>query len=286
MQPQIEEVPVVSADGARSRALAAPAVGEPRGAVVCFPAMGVAAGYYEPLARALAARGFDVLVAELRGTGTSAVRPSRKVDFGYADMIAHDLPSAIAEARRRFVGRPLHVLGHSLGGQLAALLLAERPDAFERLVLIAASSVDYRGYPMPARLRVLFGTQTARVVAHGLGYFPGDRLGFGGRQPVGVIDDWGRQALTGQYRLRGGRIDHEAGLRRVTSPVLAVSLEGDTLSPASAVDRLCAKMPGAELVRRHIAPAWATRKGDPHFRWVREPGAVVEEVAGFLAAPA
>src|SRR5690606_29800162 len=120
--------------------------------------MGVAAGYYQPLAGALAARGFDVLVAELRGTGTSAVRASRGVDFGYSEMIAHDLPAAIDEGRRRFPGRPLHVLGHSLGGQLAALLLAERPDAYERLALVAASSVDYRGYRMPARLRVLFGT--------------------------------------------------------------------------------------------------------------------------------
>ena len=40
--------------------------------ILTMPAMGVPAAYYDPLSKSLAARGHDVVVADLRGTGSSS----------------------------------------------------------------------------------------------------------------------------------------------------------------------------------------------------------------------
>src|SRR5690606_10191189 len=112
-----------------------------------LPAMGIEARYYAGFAGALRRLGLNAATLELRGLGTSNVRPSRKVDFGYGTILERDLPPALALLRERFPGAPLFLLGHSLGGQLLALHLAVHPDGVEGLVLIASGTPHYKVWP-------------------------------------------------------------------------------------------------------------------------------------------
>jgi predicted alpha/beta hydrolase len=186
--------------------------------------------------------------------------------------------SVAADARKP----RLVVLGHSLGGQLAVLAAAERL-AFDALVLVASCTVDHRGWEGLASYRVLVQTQTGALIARALGVFPGDRVGFGGRQPPRLIADWARQARTGRFDLTGASIDHEAALREVELDALSISIDGDDMAPHAACGRLVAKLPKSRVVRRTLAPSWQVRKAsDAHLRWAREPAAVVRELAGFL----
>jgi predicted alpha/beta hydrolase len=276
----IAHEPVVARDGARSRALACAAQIESRGAILCVPAMGTPAGYYEPFAKAMSAVGYDVMVCENRGTGTSEVKPRRGVDFGYHHMIVVDFPAALDAIRRRFPGKPVHVVGHSLGGQLAALFGATHPGAFDRLVLVASGSVDYRGFPQP--WRTLMMTQLASTIARTLGYFPGHRLGFGGLQPTTVIRDWARQSRTGRYTLGGASIDYERALADAELSMHAISIDGDQLCPVSATERLVAKLGKATATRAKVT--LASGRGDPHFRWARSGTEVAAEIARYLEA--
>ena len=266
-----ESLPIESSDGATVEARVFRGASE--GPVLLVsPAMGVPATYYDPLASALAARGRDVLVTDLRGTGTSSVRPGRDSDFGYVEMVTLDYPALVAAARARFPHRRLVLVGHSLGGQLGALHLAHHPHAFDALALVASCSIDYRGWPFPDSLRILASTQAAGLVARTLGHFPGHRLGFGGKQPKQMIVDWSAQGRTGRYEPKNAPIDFEAGLAHVRVPVLAVSIAGDSLAPPGAVDRLVRKMPRASLTRLHVEPEWkVARPNDAHFKWAREP---------------
>lgn len=277
-------VPVVSTDGVSSELRVFRTEGAEE-TVLVSPAMGVPARYYDPFARALASEGVSVVVADHRGTGSSSVSARRGVDFGYVDMLERDWPVQLETVRALTEPSRLALLGHSLGGQLGALYLALEPNAFDRLVTIASCSVDYRGWPVPDRFRILVATQTVGLIGRTLGFFPGERLGFGGRQPRGVVMDWSHNARTGRYAPHRAPIDFDGALRTVSVDALMISIDRDDLAPPGAVDRLARKLPRARLVREHLPPSWAvTKKNDPHFRWAREPGALPARVGAYLRA--
>jgi len=82
----------------------------------------------EPLARA----GHDVLLFDVRGHGRNEPAPYVTVRHFRDDVIA-----ALEYARQRFPGRPLVLVGHSMGGAAAVLAAAEGAPV-DGLVLIAA----------------------------------------------------------------------------------------------------------------------------------------------------
>lgn len=283
-RPEIARV--VASDGASSE-LRVFGADQNEDVAVCMPAMGVSASYYDPFGAALAERGVTAVLAEHRGTGSSSVVPRRGVDFGYVHMLTEDYPAVVDAARQRLPRARLHLVGHSLGGQLGALYMALSPETFTSLSLVASSSVDYRCFEPSARARVLFGTQLARVVAEALGYFPGHRLGFGGLQPRGVIADWSRQSRTGRYEPDGAPIDFERALGQVRRPVLAISIEGDELAAPPSVDGLVRKLEHADVERVHARiSAGGPKAKSPHFRWARKPAPIADRVAAFIRGAA
>ncbi len=237
---------------------------------ICLPAMGVAASYYAPLAEALRGQGFHAVTADLRGIGTSSVRAGRHVDFGYHEMVEFDLPAIVAAVRGDLPGSEIFLLGHSLGGQLACLFAATRPEAVSGLVLIASCSVYHRGWRFPGNLVLLGFQQLARLAALALGHFPGGSLGFGGREARRLMGDWARQGLTGGYRVAGSERDFEALLARLELPLLAISFTDDPYSPREATDHLLAKMPAADATHLHRRPSELGAAKMGHFSWVKQ----------------
>lgn len=185
--------------------------------------------------------------------------------------------------RQRFPGAPLYLLGHSLGGQISCLYASTRPaEALAGLILIACSSVHWRLWSR----RFLVFTQGITLLSHLVGYFPGHRFRFAGREARTLIRDWARQARTGRYVFGRPRIDYEPLLAEVDLPVLAVSLEGDWLAPPAAMDGLIGKMPRARITRHHLDPKALGYERIDHFRWVRQPGVVMPVVLEWLKSPA
>lgn len=278
----METIVIDRLDGSRMEMQAWPGTAPAGAPILVMPAMGVPGGYYRPLAEALAARGHPVVVGEQRGHGRSGVRPGRRVDFGYHDLLAEDWPAMVGATAARFPGARPVLLGHSLGGQLGLLYAGRHPDSFSAIVLAAACSVHYRSYHGVGGLAIrgyaLFGAPVARLIGH----FPGHWLGFAGREAHGMMRDWGQEALTGRYRLAGSPHDDEALLARIDRPILAISLDTDRLAPRPAVDRLAAKLVAAPVERAH----WqAAELGDPafnHFTWVRRPAVAADRIARWL----
>ncbi|SDG03621.1 Predicted alpha/beta hydrolase [Lentzea fradiae] len=239
--------------------------------VLVVPAMGIVATYYDPLARGVAATGSPVVVCDLRGHGGSTPGVSRASRFGQQELVAVDLPAAVAVTRREFPGRPVVLLGHSIGGQLGAAYLG-RPEAdVDGLALIASGTPHHRVYPRLRGLRVLLGTQTAALLGRAWGYFPGDRVGFGGRESARVITDWARFARTGRFAPAGADLDYEQAMSRVDLPVLVVSVEGDLMHTPAAMDELTGKLASKRVTRLRYTAADAGQKLD-RYRWVRVPG--------------
>lgn len=235
--------------------------------VVVAPAMGMKARYYLPLIEALAAAGVNAAVAEQRGHEANGGQvPGRRYDFGYAELV-DDLARAIDSVRAALPGAPVQVLGHSLGGQIAAAYAGSHRGALDGLVLLAASTPHWRHWGP----RLLVAGYAFPLVSRLVGYFPGERLKFAGREARGVMRDWGVLARTGRL------VVGEQGLAGLDIPVLAVSIEGDALGVPAAVDALAAKLPHARITREHLTDAALD-----HFRWARETDVIVPLLTGWL----
>lgn len=239
---------------------------------VLWPAMGVPARYYRPFAAQLREAGLAVAVADLRGTGASTPPASRRSRYGYADL-ADDVAAVLEHLEPRSAGRPVILVGHSLGGQACVLHLARcgKPSA-DALALVAVGLPWFRSYPARRARGVLWLTQSINAVSAVLGFWPG--WGFGGRQSRGVIRDWAYTARHGRFPRR---VTEDLSAVRV--PVLAVSVEGDHFTPAATLDHLCSMLHSAEIRRVHLSRADLGTAVD-HFTWARTSTPVAELVAG------
>lgn len=274
----MRELAVTASDGHRF-SLRLHESAAPRAIIVICPAMGVSAGYYDRFAEAIATHhGCHVAITDLRGQGSSSLRASRRVDWGYATMIERDWPALVDGVRQSWPGLPLYLLGHSQGGQLSLLYLAHQPGGVDGVLTIACGSTYFHGWPFPASLNILARTQFVRGPAALLGYFPGNKLGFGGRQARSEMRDWANAALNGRYDLINAGLDYETALGRIAKPVRIFSLEGDDFAPRGAADVLVQKLPPALVQHQHLTAADLPAEALDHFRWSRSPQAVVPKL--------
>lgn len=276
----IIESAVQAADGHRFTLRIAQSHSATAPVVMLFPAMAIAASYYDAFAEALAAAGLHCVVAENRGLASSSLRAKQGDNFGYAELLEQDWPAVVAEVEARYPDSRRFMLGNSLGGQLSALYLAANPQAAEKLVLIASCSVYHRAYPKP--WKILASTQFLLAASQALGYLPGKRLGFAGYEAKGVIADWARQARSGNYCPSNSQYAYEDLLPKLSLPVLALPVAGDHLAPESAVDHLLSKLPRCQIEKRVIDAKQIGSSKLKHSNWGRYPGRLPELVADWL----
>lgn len=250
--------------------------------LLMMPAMGVAGRFYKTLGETFAAQNQTIAVAELRGIGTSNLRASRSTDFGYAEILQQDIPAALASLKSRYPKRPVWLMGHSLGGQLNGQFAALNPTAAQGLILVASCSTWFRGWSFPVNVGFLMVSSFYILVTKTLGYFPGQRLGFGGLEAATVMGDWWHTIVSGQYRPRSISDNVEQEMRGLALPVLAISIKGDHFAPQKAVQNLVDKFSSAAVTHEHFGDEQLSQTAQDHFRWAKEPEAVVQRVLEWI----
>jgi predicted alpha/beta hydrolase len=281
MPIELQRVTVTAPDGVTSE-LQVFVPQSPRSLLVFHTALGVGASYYEPFARAVAQAGHAIAVLEPRGVGSSSVRASRAVDFGYRELVELDLPAAIAAAREHVGPLPLLVGGHSLGGQVICLATPVLPPEVVGLVLIAAGTGWHASWRGRRRWAIQLLGYIAPVISGVLGWFPGKILGFGGREARTLMREWSHCIRTGRYVLTNSCRDWDASIAEQRRPVLTVFVEGDTWAPYRSMQHLMSKMPNAKVDHQEVRLEPSDRRASPHFRWAREPAAVVAAVEPWI----
>jgi len=106
--------------------------GRPRGTILVVHGLGEHAGRYVKLAMHLAKQGFDCVTYDLRGHGKSE---GRRGAIRHADDRLDDLSLVIDAVRRAHPQNRLFLLGHSMGGLIAAQLVARRYRPVDGLIL-------------------------------------------------------------------------------------------------------------------------------------------------------
>ncbi|HEY7241846.1 MAG TPA: alpha/beta fold hydrolase [Burkholderiales bacterium] len=277
------ELAIESPDGVRHTAQVFRASRNDAPVVLCLPAMGAGADYYQPFGEGVARMGAGTAaLLDLRGQGRSSAFARRGDDFGYREILELDLPAAVAALRGLFPGRALYLAGHSLGGQLGLLYAARNPSMLEGLVLIAAGTAHYRAWPRGSRASAWLYLSAIRVAAALLPWYPGTRLGFGGDQPRRLMRDWGRVVQHGLYQPEGSQFDYERALRTLCVPILSLSVQGDPVAPLEAREQLLAKAPSAPVTRIEVTGVLAHRPWKRHFSWAREPAELVGELGAWI----
>ena len=247
----------------------------PRAGLLFLPALGVPARKYDAFALALAARGFAVAVHEWRGIGNSALRASRGRDWGYAELLGQDIPASLAAldpSLRWCFG------GHSLGGQFAAMAAALAQERCAGLVLAATGVPDRRTFGGYKRWGISAFARVLPPLTRAVGHYPGEALGFAGREAGGLMRDWAATVLSGRYLAYGQREPLDDALGRLHVPALALHFSHDWFVPEASLQGLLGKLgPGSRAIER-FDDARLGAHAD-HFKWMR----AAEPVAGAVS---
>ena len=123
-----------------------------RGTILIVHGLGEHIGRYAHVAAHLTARGWDVNGYDQRGHGAS---PGKRGALRAADDLLDDLARVIGAVRAASPARPFVLLGHSMGGLVAAQFVAESRGAVDALVL-SSPALD-AGLSLAQRLQLAVG---------------------------------------------------------------------------------------------------------------------------------
>jgi predicted alpha/beta hydrolase len=204
------------------------------------------------LAQAYAAQGWRTIAFDFRGHGESTMARGAP-EWSYDDLVRLDLPAVFDCARARSDGRPVLVVGHSLGGHVALAAQGARKIDADGIIAIAAN-VWIRELET-SRVRWAAKLALARMMTESvlrIGRLPARRLRVGSDDASGkFVSDLLRFMREDRWRSADGADDYLTSLAHVVVPVAAVSSHGDhvTCHPASA-DAFARRCAGPlELIR-------------------------------------
>jgi pimeloyl-ACP methyl ester carboxylesterase len=234
--------------GARLRVLTA---GPPEAPpLVLIHGLGMSADYWTAYTFPALAGAYRLIAPDLPGFGRSAGLP--RFTLGAYRTVVRGLIEQVAP------GRPVHLLGHSMGGQISIAVAAHAPARIRSLTLVGAAGLPWREAVWRIPLRAAFDrcNYQPRLLRYG---FQARPLGRSYRECLAMI--------MGEARTT------EALLPRIPAPVLLVWGERDYMVPLQYGRTMARLLPRARL---------AVGRGLSHVPFFERPAAFHRLVADFL----
>ncbi|MFF0636206.1 alpha/beta fold hydrolase [Nocardia sp. NPDC004151] len=240
--------------------------------VVVWPGIAASGARYSGLAAELSRQGCTVVVGELHGQGNSSPRPPRSSRYGMHDQVIYDYHLTTEYARDLAAGRPVYVLAHSFGGQLAVCHVA-RDQRVAGLILVASGLAPVSELRAVSTRRWLGARALFGLIAR-IGWLPATKML--GRPTRGLTTDIANLVLSGRFEPRGAEFDYEAAMGRSETPVLAINFAADRRVSIRETDLLVGKFGRAPL-RREVIDS-----GLGHMSWLKSPQSVAEIAVEFI----
>lgn len=227
---------------------------------------GIARRYYARFGAYLAERGRPALTFDYRDIGGSRSGALRGSSTRMRDWCILDVPGVLTWMAQEYPERPVHWVGHSMGG--FATGLAHNNRLIARQLNIATLSGYWRNMAAPERYRVRFlmGGFAPLVVAM-LGYLPGALMG-GEDMPGPAFLEWRRWCMTPESLFGDRDLAEKVNFASFSAPVRFGQVEDDVWGTPAAVDAIAARFTGStEKSTWHIrlADAGADRIGHHGF---------------------
>lgn len=185
--------------------------------------------------------------------------------------------AAIRDLPRRFA-----LLGHGLGGDVAADVLRRLPEAVTRIALISTDPLSEPPATAAAREARLVATRAGRLAEAIAGDYPDTSLADTDWRPdvLALMQDMaaglGAQVYLHQTRAMQRRPDQQKTLRKVRVPALILAGQADSLVPVRRQEFLSGLMPFGRL---------SVIENAGHLPQLEQPEAVTEALRAFLAGP-
>ncbi|WP_077034584.1 alpha/beta fold hydrolase [Pelomonas sp. KK5] len=241
-----------------------------RAGLLLAPAMGVEQRYYADFAEWMAEQGWLVLCFDYRGMGASRAGSLKDLDADIGTWATLDAAAALDELSRQLGDKPIHWLGHSLGGQILGMV--PNRHLVTRAVTVGCGSGYWRENAAQLRRYVWWLWYVVVPVALPLfGYFPGRKLRKVGDLPRGVMAQWRRWCLHRDYMMgdEGGEA-LRAQYAAMTLPMLSLGFTDDEFMSRRNMESLHGFYAGARPEMRRIAPNEVGARRIGHFGFFRD----------------
>lgn len=222
-------------------------------------------------------RRYRIVIPDLPGWGQSERKPG--ADYGYAAQAAN-----VAAFIGAVGGRPVVLIGHSMGGGIAAVTAARYPDDVSRVALLDASGVRFKDNQFGIDVlagKNPFGVTDAASLEHYLGILFHDRAArpwIPWPASQALIDfRRGEGAFEQSVLDRIGRgperfLPYESAVD-IRQPALLLWCRQDQVIDASAMDLFGARMPQAQRV---------LLDGCGHMSLMEKPAAVAQAIRALI----
>jgi len=239
--------------------------------VIVSAAMSVPSAFYRTLAGAFAEHDWDTHLQPTRGYEKDGAIASRRNDWSYASEAAA-IATSVAAARAENPDRPVIVMGHSLGGQLAVMHQLHHEPA-DGLIAIGASVPHFRHYGRIGAGVLTLGLSVP-IAARVFGYVP--KPFFGGPGARTMMREWAGFVRSGKPPFA---VPHP-----VPSPTLVIDLKGDTFATVEATDHYVKKFLDADHTSRWTYDTPPDGGNTHHIWWAKTPAPVVEHIVDWWAS--
>ncbi len=216
--------------------------------------VGLPQRFFFKFAQWLSEQGCHAYTFDYRGIALSVPASLKGMNASYKQWTQYDFKSLTDHVRKTHPNDRLYHIGHSFGGN--SLGMSSAHASYDKFLTVGSQFGYFRNFPLHMQLTILlgFGVLTPLLTSF-MGYFPSSWLGLGEPLPKQVAKDWATLLLHERSMLALAEQYGENHYKKITQPILMLSIDDDTFAPKKAVDVLAQRVfVNAAVERRHLVP--------------------------------
>lgn len=225
--------------------------------------------YYLKLASYMAEHGFVFALFDYRGVGESRPANLRGYKASINDWGKYDASALLNWLRDSFPLLPIHLLAHSMGGQLLGLM--SNWNLFDKIVVVASSSGNWHNFERNYRRKISWTTKlTFPLLLSLYRYVPG-KYGMGHDWPSGVAHDWWYNSQNNT--LMADHLERTYGgtfFSKIDKPIVAWFFSDDVMATPKTVPNYQISFPMAKVSASLIRPSDFEMDSIGHFGIFKE----------------